>query len=125
MCFSRPPEARISTNWFNPQWSGFRRVKNVFVQMEWVPDLAKALRSKEPLLLDPVEEMEMHKKLRTAWDLLMRGEGIEMPSPEVTITRSETQVVPGKKAGKRHVEVYLRMFSLVAESMIICHPGVS
>ncbi|CAJ1403478.1 unnamed protein product [Effrenium voratum] len=95
-----PPEARISTNWFNPQWSGFRRVKNVFVQMEWVPDLAKALRSKEPLLLDPVEEMEMHKKLRTAWDLLMRGEGIEMPSPEVTITRSETQVVPGKKVEK-------------------------
>ena len=31
------------------------------------------------VLLMRLQELEMHKKLRTAWDLLMRGEGIELP----------------------------------------------
>ena len=32
-------------------------VRNVFVQMEWVPDMARAVRSVEPLQLDTVEEL--------------------------------------------------------------------
>ncbi|CAK9118525.1 unnamed protein product, partial [Durusdinium trenchii] len=94
-----PGEARISTNWFNPQWSGFRRVKNVFVQMEWVPDMGKAVRCKEPLQLDQLEELEMHKKLRTAWDLLMRGEGIELPRA-TQVLESTTSTGHGKKPEK-------------------------
>eukprot|EP00439_Symbiodinium_sp_Y106_P085445 s38_g28.t1 len=79
-----PEEARISTNWFNPQWSGFRRVKNVFVQMEWVPDMARAVRSVEPLQLDTVEELDI---------------GSHSAAQESTLNRSDTLTV-GKKVEK-------------------------
>ncbi|CAK9023297.1 unnamed protein product [Durusdinium trenchii] len=32
---SLPEECLLSRNWFDPQWSGFRRVKNVYMQLEW------------------------------------------------------------------------------------------
>ncbi|CAE7609786.1 unnamed protein product [Symbiodinium sp. CCMP2592] len=79
--------------------------RNVFVQMEWVPDMARAVRSVDPLQLDTVEELEleMDKKLRTAWDLLMRGEGFDIGSHSVTqestLNRSDTLTV-GKKVEK-------------------------
>ena len=37
--YPRVPFAR-SSNYFNKEWSGFRRVKNVVFSLEWLPDLA-------------------------------------------------------------------------------------
>eukprot|EP00927_Polykrikos_kofoidii_P035876 TRINITY_DN30381_c0_g2_i1.p1 TRINITY_DN30381_c0_g2~~TRINITY_DN30381_c0_g2_i1.p1 ORF type:complete len:3775 (-),score=772.57 TRINITY_DN30381_c0_g2_i1:67-10008(-) len=93
---SLAPESSLSRNWFNPQWSGFRRVKNVFVQMEWTPSAAQAMRSLEPLHLDDSEEKEMHQKLRSVWALLTRspGEaGEEIQPPAVTVTSDGKKIL--------------------------------
>ena len=44
-----PPESKVSSNWFNTTWSGFRRVKNACMRMEWIPDADLVARSKDPL----------------------------------------------------------------------------
>eukprot|EP01012_Entosiphon_sulcatum_P007139 TRINITY_DN13559_c0_g1_i1.p1 TRINITY_DN13559_c0_g1~~TRINITY_DN13559_c0_g1_i1.p1 ORF type:complete len:4669 (-),score=764.85 TRINITY_DN13559_c0_g1_i1:3029-17035(-) len=36
---SFPEYLMASTNYFNPRWSGHRRIKNVIVSMEWVPSV--------------------------------------------------------------------------------------
>eukprot|EP00439_Symbiodinium_sp_Y106_P025402 s2695_g3.t1 len=53
---SLPQECLLSRNWFDPQWSGFRRVKNVFMQLEWVSDKSRLRRAKHELPLNRVEE---------------------------------------------------------------------
>eukprot|EP00930_Biecheleria_cincta_P027556 TRINITY_DN19334_c0_g1_i1.p1 TRINITY_DN19334_c0_g1~~TRINITY_DN19334_c0_g1_i1.p1 ORF type:complete len:4939 (-),score=993.22 TRINITY_DN19334_c0_g1_i1:298-13221(-) len=70
---SLPGEALLSRNWFDPQWSGFRRVKNVYMQMEWVADKARLKRASGELPLTRAEEHEMHRKLHLIWDLLSRA----------------------------------------------------
>ncbi|CAK0882399.1 unnamed protein product [Prorocentrum cordatum] len=42
-CFQQlPPDLLISKNYFNPSWSGFRRVKNAIMMMEWLPGVLDA-----------------------------------------------------------------------------------
>eukprot|EP00931_Biecheleriopsis_adriatica_P032930 TRINITY_DN19156_c0_g1_i1.p1 TRINITY_DN19156_c0_g1~~TRINITY_DN19156_c0_g1_i1.p1 ORF type:complete len:5580 (-),score=1373.58 TRINITY_DN19156_c0_g1_i1:6-15065(-) len=69
---SLPDEAMLSRNWFDPQWSGFRRVKNVYMQLEWVKDKSCLKRAIKELALNRAEEHEMHRKLHLIWDLLNR-----------------------------------------------------
>lgn len=69
---SLPEECLLSRNWFDPQWSGFRRVKNVYMQLEWVSDKSRLRRTTKELQLTRVEEHEMHRKLHLIWDLLNR-----------------------------------------------------
>ncbi|CAE8615816.1 unnamed protein product [Polarella glacialis] len=71
---SLPQEALLSRNWFDPQWSGFRRVKNVYMQLEWVADKSRVKRSSSDLALSRAEEHEMHRKLHLIWDILSRAD---------------------------------------------------
>ena len=38
-----PENVMLSRNYFNPRWSGHRRMKNVIVTMEWIPNATELL----------------------------------------------------------------------------------
>lgn len=44
-----PDYIMLSRNFFNPKWSGFRRLKNVIVAMEWIPNTDDATPFEFPL----------------------------------------------------------------------------
>lgn len=58
-----PPEMLYSHNYFHPQWSlsSHRRVKNVIVVMEWIPDPARVRLSERGRALLPEQEGRLKK----------------------------------------------------------------
>jgi len=65
-----------SRNYFNPQWHGLRRVKNVVMVLEWTPNLSKVhgLSSAENQAFHPIDETAK-KALDKAYELLSARTG--------------------------------------------------
>ena len=59
----------LSENYYNPKWSGFRRLKNTCVVMEWLPGGSPADRLRDVLSLSETEDGLMRKCCQRALDL--------------------------------------------------------
>lgn len=58
-----PNTIMLSRNFFNPKWTGHRRIKNIAITMEWVPQLSGLVKLKNPLVdyhtVDSAEKQKM------------------------------------------------------------------
>ena len=72
-----PGQLLCSRNYFNPHWSGLRRIKNVIMILEWAPEVPK------------VEETDAGQKLGQGFRLLTPDEHTAA-APEMTAARQDS-----------------------------------
>jgi hypothetical protein len=74
-----PGYVQFSSNYFNPKWSGERRLKNVVMVMEWVPSMA----ARSPIVRDEALTEAQDEALNRALDLFSPQSGERLDASAV------------------------------------------
>lgn len=80
-----PPQLLVSSNYFDLRWSGARRIKNVIMSLDYVPDLAKLMPRVESL--EPLSSLQ-ENALVTALTLFS-SQKMGGSESEISLTRDD------------------------------------
>eukprot|EP00742_Colponemidia_sp_Colp-10_P010551 GILJ01011596.1.p1 GENE.GILJ01011596.1~~GILJ01011596.1.p1 ORF type:complete len:2102 (+),score=514.71 GILJ01011596.1:908-6307(+) len=66
-----PDSIMLSRNFFNPKWTGHRRIKNIVITLEWIPDVTTLKELPHPLVdYNAIESAEKHRVMAGTVQLL-------------------------------------------------------